>query len=210
MIRRMQTRLVTAAAAILMLWTYSAQAQNVFKSGQDLPPGGSETTIGNSSVVVRTVTGTVEADKRYLSLMDDIYRNELVETFNESATEITFLDESTLTLGPDSSIVLDRFVYDPDKTTNEFVISVTEGVFRLATGTMKDEDYKVRTPVATIGVRGTVIEVSVERPADLMGAASVELTVLEGEAFMTPCRGDLIVVPQGATAKTVDREHDCP
>jgi hypothetical protein len=210
MIRRMQTRLVTAAAAILMLWTYSAQAQNVFKSGQDLPPGGSETTIGNSSVVVRTVTGTVEEDKRYLSLMDDIYRNELVETFNESATEITFLDESTLTLGPDSSIVLDRFVYDPDKTTNEFVISVTEGVFRLATGTMKDEDYKVRTPVATIGVRGTVIEVSVERPADLMGAASVELTVLEGEAFMTPCRGDLIVVPQGATAKTVDREHDCP
>lgn len=206
----MQTRLLTAAAASLMLWTYSAQAQNVFKSGQDLPPGGSETTIGNSSVVVRTVTGTVEADKRYLSLMDDIYRNELVETFNESATEITFLDESTLTLGPDSSIVLDRFVYDPDKTTNEFVISVTEGVFRLATGTMKDEDYKVRTPVATIGVRGTVIEVSVERPADLMGAASVELTVLEGEAFMTPCRGDLIVVPQGATAKTVDREHDCP
>ena len=156
--QRMHKPLLSAAVMAWVFCSFPAEAQNVFKSGQDLPPGASETTIGNSSVVVRTVTGTVDEGKRYLSLMDDIYRNELVETYNESAAEITFLDQSTLSLGPDTAVVLDRFVYDPDKTTNEFVVTITEGALRFATGNMQSESYKVHTPVATIGVSGTVIE----------------------------------------------------
>jgi len=193
----------------LMLANSMGYAQTIFQKDQNAPALGGETTIGNSSVVVRTVTGTVDVNKRYLNLMDDIYRNELIKTFDDSATEITFLDETTLTLGPDTSIVLDRFIYDPDKTTNEFVISVTQGVFRFATGTMQNEAYKVRTPVATIGIRGTVIEVAVEKMTGGKGVASVELRVLEGEAYLTPCNGERIVVLQGSTA-AFGPKHECP
>jgi hypothetical protein len=209
-LRRIYKHVLSAVAASLAFWSFSAEAQNLFKSGQDLPPGAGETTIGNSSVVVRTVTGTVEEGKRYLSLMDDIYRNELVETYNESATEITFLDETTMSLGPDTSVVLDRFIYDPDKTANEFVVTITEGVLRFATGNMQSESYKVHTPVATIGVRGTVIEVAVEKPTDGMGAASVELTVLEGEASFTRCNGQRVVVLQGSSATAFGPGQGCP
>jgi hypothetical protein len=51
-----------------------------------------EATIGNTTLVVKTVTGTLTEGTRTLSLKDDIYHNELIETFEESATELTFLD----------------------------------------------------------------------------------------------------------------------
>jgi len=207
---RIQLPLLSAAAISLVFWSFTAEAQNVFKKGQDLPPGAGETTIGNSSVVVKTVTGTVEEGKRYLNLMDDIYRNELIETYDDSATEITFLDESTLSLGPDTAVVLDRFIYDPDKTTNEFVVTITEGVLRFATGNMQSDSYKVHTPVATIGVRGTIIEVAVDKSTDGKGEASVELMVIEGEAFFTRCNGDHVVVPQGSSVMASRPAHECP
>jgi hypothetical protein len=46
-----------------------------------------EATIGNTTLVVKTVTGTLTEGTRTLSLKDDIYHNELIQTFEESATE---------------------------------------------------------------------------------------------------------------------------
>src|SRR5512134_1442886 len=91
-------------------------------------------TIGNTRVVVRTVIGNFDGDIRSLALEDDVYHNELIETEQESATKLIFLDETTLTLGPDSSVVLDRFVFDPDPSKASFVMTATKGIFRLASG----------------------------------------------------------------------------
>jgi hypothetical protein len=91
-------------------------------------------TIGNTKVVVKTVIGTFEGELRVLELQDDVYHNELIETEVESATKLVFLDETTLTLGPDSSVVLDRFVFDPDPSKASLVMTATKAIFRFASG----------------------------------------------------------------------------
>ena len=156
-----------------------------------------EATVGNTTVVVKTVTGTQSEGTRALSLKDDIYHNELIETFEESATEIIFLDDTTLSLGPQARITLDRFVYDPDPKNSSFVMTVTQGALRFVSGSLPDEAYVIHTPVATIGIRGTIIDLVVERIGAEDGDANVNLTVIEGEARLLNCKGVGLVVPTG-------------
>ncbi len=70
--------------------------------------GAEQVTVGNAKVVVKTVTGLFEGDLRQLKLQDDVYHNETIETEAESATQITFVDETKLTLGTSSKDVLDN------------------------------------------------------------------------------------------------------
>ena len=146
-------------------------------------------TIGNTTVVVKTVTGELSRNKRTLKYEDDIYRNELITTLNESATEIKFLDDTKLTLGPKSRVTLDRFVYDPNPTKSTFVLTVTQGALRFASGVLPKKAYKIHTPVATIGIRGTVIDLVVDtvRDGDGKPVTTVSLTVVEGEAHFHGC-----------------------
>jgi hypothetical protein len=153
-----------------------------------------EATVGNTTLVVKTVT------TRTLSLKDDIYHNELIQTFEESATELTFLDQTSLSLGPQSRITLDRFIYDPDPSKSSFVLTVTQGALRFASGALPDESYVIHTPVATIGIRGTVIDLVVERTGAGDSATNVNLTVIEGEARVLNCSGIQVLVPSGQSS----------
>jgi hypothetical protein len=140
---------------------------------------------------VKTVTGVLEGDVRQLAYQDDIYHNETIETFDESATEITFLDDTAISLGPNSKITLDRFVFDPNPDASSFVMTITLGALRFASGKLPSKAYTIHTPTATIGIRGTLIDVVVERTAGKTGipVTSVHLTVLDGEAEFVTCDG---------------------
>ncbi len=116
--------------------------------------------IGRTSIIVKRVSGEVDENFRLLVLKDDVYSNELIEAAAASASEIVFLDDTKLSIGPYTRLTLDRFIYDPDKGTGTFVLSVVEGVFRLAAGRMAraaETAYVIHTPTATIGIRGTVV-----------------------------------------------------
>jgi FecR protein len=154
-------------------------------------------TIGNTRVVVRTVIGTFEGDLRVLELEDDVYHNELIETEEESATKLIFLDETTLTLGPESSVVLDRFVYDPDPSKASLVMTATKGIFRFASGKLPKNAYRLNTPAATIGIRGTLLELAIEPPEGAGGQAVVRIELQEGEAIVGDCRGEELVLETG-------------
>ena len=178
--------------AILVLVTVAALA------GREAPAAiGDQITIGNTRVVVRTVIGNFEGEIRALALADDVYHNELIETEQDSATKLTFLDETTLTLGPDSSVVLDRFVFDPDPSRASFVMTATQGIFRFASGKLPKNAYRLHTPAATIGIRGTVLDLAIE-PAAGPGAATVVKIALEkGEATIDDCRGEELRLAAG-------------
>lgn len=84
-------------------------------------------------------------------------RDEL-RTGPEGRLRVTFRDDTVLTLGEKASVVIDRYVYDPDKGVGEAVLQATRGAFRFATGRIKamnKSKIAVSTPVADIGVRGT-------------------------------------------------------
>ena len=71
---------------------------------------------------------------------------------------VVFRDDTELTLGEKASVVIDRYVYDPDKGIAETFLQTTRGAFRFATGRMKELKEKtivISTSFADIAVRGT-------------------------------------------------------
>ena len=154
-------------------------------------------TIGNTKVVVKTVVGTFEGELRVLELQDDVYHNELIETEAESATKLVFLDETNLTLGPDSSVVLDRFVFDPDPSKASLVMTATKGIFRFASGKLPKNAYRLHTPAATIGIRGTVLRFSIDPVGGDRGEAVVTIALEQGQATIVGCQGEKVVLEAG-------------
>ena len=76
--------------------------------------------------------------------------------------QLLFVDQTTLTIAPNSEVVLDKFVFDPDRGTGEIAISLTKGALRFIGGKIsKNTDAVINTPSATIGIRGglAVIEI---------------------------------------------------
>jgi len=74
-------------------------------------------------------------------------------------------DDTTFTIGPNSDIVIDSFVYDPDNTPKKVIASMSKGVFRWLTGKTKPHkdlaEMKVKLPVMAVGIRGTDFEATV-------------------------------------------------
>ncbi len=189
-------RILLAATAIGLFAVASSQAIAVEKI-----------TIGNARTVVKTVTGTLDADLRNIQLLDDIYHNEIIETGDESATEFVFLDETKLALGPNSSLVLDRFVFDPASDTGSFVMTATAGVFRFVSGKLPKKAYEIHTPTATIGIRGTVFSFIVIAGGP-QGGAKVVVTVEEGVAEITSCLGETVSLARPGASTTVSMNSD--
>jgi hypothetical protein len=83
-----------------------------------------------------------------------IYAKETVRTGQAGQLDLQFKDNSNLKVGSNSSVHLDKFVYDPNKPTGDVAIQATRGSFRFVTGSLGSETYKIRTPYGTLGVRG--------------------------------------------------------
>jgi hypothetical protein len=72
--------------------------------------------------------------------------------------EVTFRDGTKLTLGENARVVIDRYVYNPDRSVGEMALNSTKGALRFTTGRIHDMDQRnvtVSTPYAALAVRGT-------------------------------------------------------
>jgi hypothetical protein len=104
-----------------------------------------------------TVIANSEADSRELKQGDEIFVEDEIMTGPKSFAVVQFLDGAKVTIKPNSEIVIEDYVYNgnaDDKAT----LSLVSGGLRVITGAMaknNPENYKVKTPVALMGVRGT-------------------------------------------------------
>ena len=145
------------------------------------PVGAAETQIGATSVVVNTVTGTSATTHETAPLRAgiDVFQNETIDTADNSASRVIFQDQTQLSVGPQSSVVLDRFVFDPDPSKSAVAVSIAKGVARFSTGLLPKQDYALSTPSAQIGIRGTVLTITVS------AAKATTVSVEEGTALVT-------------------------
>ena len=170
-------RLLVACMALSVLFAASAFAQG-------------ETQIGVTAAVNPEATGTPPiSETRVLHVGTDIVSDEHVVTTESGNVQMLFLDESALTIGPNSDVVLDRFVYDPDTKTGELVLAATKGVFRLVGGKIsKETPIVLETPTATIGIRGGITLVKVEENP------GTEATFIFGDAMTVTSGGETVEV----------------
>jgi hypothetical protein len=113
--------------------------------------------IGEASTAKNDVTAELEQLLRNLRAGDAVSADEHVKTGSNSATVLKFLDGSELKVGASSIVTLDKFVFNPDKSARNVVINLTRGAMRFATGNSDPHNFTLRTPVATLGIRGTVL-----------------------------------------------------
>lgn len=115
--------------------------------------------------VVAAVKGKVEikdarAVGRVVGSGALVYLGDTVSTDAEGQLQILLGDETIFTIGPDSSILIDKFIYDPATADGEVSAQILKGTFRFITGKIakkKPENMAVKLPVGTIGVRGTMV-----------------------------------------------------
>lgn len=116
--------------------------------------------VGVTSAVNPHATGKPPGGTaRTLSLGKKVVFNERIKTTREGLVQLLLLDGSAFTIGPGSEVVIDKFVYDPNTKTGEMVANVVRGAFRFVGGRLskKKDGVTIRTPVATIGVRGGIV-----------------------------------------------------
>ena len=101
-----------------------------------------------------SVKPQAEANTRTLSSGSSVYSKELVRTGDAGVADLRFHDNSNLSLGPKSSVRLDKFVYDPNKSAGGVAVEATRGSFRFVTGSQSRGSYQVKTPYGTLGIRG--------------------------------------------------------
>ena len=115
--------------------------------------------IGNAVEIQREVSAAQEQqERRRLAKQDPVRELEVVETGRASRGEFILADDTKLAIGPQGRITLDKFVYDPDKNTGQVTINFTKGAFRFISGKSGKENYEIKTPRVSLGIRGTVFD----------------------------------------------------
>ena len=122
-------------------------------------PASAQQRIGEASSVKNTVVRVSLNATQPLQNGGSVFKDEIIRTGKASSTQLAFIDQTNLAIGPSSSVKLDRFVFD-GSTANQVVrINLLKGAFRFATGRLDKRAYRIQTPSATIGVRGTVLDI---------------------------------------------------
>lgn len=124
--------------------------------------GAAPVPIGQAKDVVPAASSMGAGGNATLAPGATVFQDDLVRTGAAGKAGLQFLDETQLEVGPNSSAKLDRFVFNPDKTAAQASISLAKGVFRFVSGGhSRPNSYSITTPHATLGIRGTEIEITV-------------------------------------------------
>ena len=116
--------------------------------------------------IVGAISGKVKTETRELKTGDKIYLNETIISDLNSGTQILLLDQSTFTLGEDSEVVMDTFIYDPETNDGKIVASVKQGSLKVISGLISKKNpdsLTVEVPEGTLGSRGTEFQTMVSK-----------------------------------------------
>ena len=160
--------------------------------------------IGQAVGLTPAASGTVAGR---IDVGTSVFQDETVKTGPSGTLEIRFRDETRLGLSASSTVKLDRFVYAGGDKADAVVIGLTKGAFRLATGSSPKKAYKIQTPLAAIGVRGTEIGVRSEAGYTLVtyysGTGRVCSSVRKSNCLEVRRPGETIAVMLNGTVSRV-------
>src|SRR5882757_6880434 len=165
-------------------------------------PAQAQSKVGVTSATDGDPLGKPPADnERIMRIGIDVQANEVVTTHGNDRAHLVFLDGTSLTVGPNAQLTIDKFVYDPNSKTGELAITATQGVFRLVGGKIsKTNAITVTTPSGTIGIRGgiTIFNVSQGRTtANFIFGNNMTVTN-QGQSQNVTRPGSQVIVNTGA------------
>jgi hypothetical protein len=182
----MRAACVAAVTASMVAFQTGALAQQV----------GQTTAIKNAAYQQPPAQAQTE-----LKLQDSIIWKSTLSTPGNGALEVRFLDESRLSMGANSSMVIDEFTYAGPGGSGQQTLRLTKGLFRFVSGQTPKDKVRVETPAVSIGIRGTIFRTQVND--DGSGEVSVDYGP-NGEAYeviLTSKSGKTLVLRSGQKVK---------
>ena len=135
----------------LLIFSFSAQTQEKKMIG-----------------VIGAVSGKISNNSKILKTGDKIYLGDTILSNENSAAQILLLDQSTFTIGSDSAVVMDTFIYDPKNNDGKIVAKVKKGSLKVISGLVSKknpDNLSVEVPEGTLGSRGTEFQTIVNSKA---------------------------------------------
>ena len=139
-------RKIAIAIAVVVV-----SAAGVFAPGFDVAAA---QTVG----MVTKVQNQAQVGGQAVAVGSPVHLNDTLQTGANARLQVTFRDNTNLTLGENATVVIDRFVFDPDAGVGEATLNATKGALRMVTGRlteMPNKDVKVKTSFGALAVRGT-------------------------------------------------------
>lgn len=111
-----------------------------------------------AGIIPQAVKQNNQQQDEILSIGNNLAMDEIIKTGAEGRAQILFLDGSSMNIGPNSYIVLDRFVFDPESLEGEIATQIKKGSMRFIGGALSKiaGQVKIVTDEATIGIRGGI------------------------------------------------------
>ena len=115
--------------------------------------------VGVASVVEGEPTGLPPGGtERVLRVGIDMNADEKVTTKDNDRAHLVFMDGSSLTVGPNSVLLIDKYVYNPDQKTGEMALNMQRGTLRFVGGIIsKKAEVTITTPSAQMAIRGAIM-----------------------------------------------------
>lgn len=135
--------------------------------------------VGEIEVAQNRVTGELPGARRALAISDPVHLDEIVSTAADASTRLRFTDRSDLRLGASARIRLNAALFGAEGGS---ALRLTRGAMQFFSGDGPKGSYQIRTPVGTIGLRGTGVSVVIR-------GGLTYVTLLEGEARVCPTWG---------------------
>ena len=146
----MQIRTLVFSLFFILICTTSALAKDVI--------GSVKTTKG--------IVTIIRVDTKHLAKIGfKIQHNDIIKTGADGAVGIIFIDDTILALGPDTEFVVDEYVFEPQKKKMSLLMRIIKGTASYLSGIIgkqSPDTVKLKTPEATIGMRGTRFLVKVD------------------------------------------------
>lgn len=165
--------------------------------------------IGTTTAVVPSANSQQGEDAlRLVTIGDNIVMNQRFQTDDNGTVQIRFVDGTAFTIGPRSDLVIDRFVYDPDKGTAEVAATTTRGFLRFVGGASSKEggDATITTPVGVAGIRGAIAEMSFPEDSN-----EAYFALLYGRALDLRLRnGTVLSLTEQGTGMTLQSDESGP
>jgi hypothetical protein len=108
--------------------------------------------IGVAAAVKNQVQGRAGA----IAVGSSVFANERIKTGDAASAQLMFVDKTVVSIGPKAELLLDKYVYNPNRGTGQVAISAVQGSMRFVTGAQNPTNYSIKTPVATLGTEITV------------------------------------------------------
>ena len=157
----LQSHKTLIAGLMIGLFSFALPAHAQFKAAKDRLQVRSAELVGVASAVHGSVELSYGQKKQSLQSGDQIYLNDRIKTGTEGSVVLLLKDQSSFSLGKNSQFTIDEFIYRPsDPSVSKLGTNLITGFARYVSGAVSKNNkdgVKMRTPVGTIGIRGSVV-----------------------------------------------------